>query len=402
MITRRGFLHHTGIAVGAFGLAPAWLVRAAAAGAANGTRRILLAIFQRGAADALNVVVPVFEQRYYDLRPGIAVPRPGTPLGAVDLDGRFALHPALQPLKRLWDTRQLAIVHAVGSPDPTRSHFDAQDFMESGTAGVRREDGWLNRTLPAAGTDASPMRAVAVGAQMPRALKGERSAVVIDDLSRFQLPSTESAAVLERLYATSSEARLSSRAQGAFEAAKRIEALRRQAYIPADGAQYIGAFGQRLQQIAQLIKADVGVEVASADIDGWDHHANEAPQLNTVLREFGTSLAAFAIDMGDRMADIVVVTMSEFGRTVAQNGAAGTDHGHGGVMMVLGGPVRGGSIFGTWPGLRPEQLYEGRDLAVTTDFRDVLGELVQGHLGQDPARVFPEHRRNASSGLLRI
>lgn len=399
MITRRGFLHHTGIAIGAFGVAPTWLVRAA--GAANGTRKILLAIFQRGAADALNVVVPVFEQRYYDLRPSIAVPRPGTPLGAVDLDGRFALHPALQPLKRLWDTRQLAIVHAAGSPDPTRSHFDAQDFMESGTAGVRREDGWLNRTLPVAANDASPMRAVAVGAQMPRSLKGDRSAVVVDDLSRFQLPSTESAAVLERLYATSSDSRLSSRGQGAFEAVKRIEALRRQPYTPANGAQYLGVFGQRLQQIAQLIKSDVGVEVAFADIGGWDHHANEVPQLDNLLREFGTSLAAFATDMGDRMADIVVVTMSEFGRTVAQNGALGTEHGHGGVMMVLGGPVRGGSIYGRWPGLQSEQLYEGRDLAVTTDFRDVLGELVQEHLGQDPARVFPEHRRDRSLGLLR-
>ena len=180
-----------------------------------------------------------------------------------------------------------------------------------------------------------------------------------------------------------------------------IEALRQQSYTPANGAQYQGEFGRRLQQVARLIKADVGVEVAFVDIDGWDHHSNEQQQLYPLLNQFGMSLAAFTRDMGDRMADVVLVTMSEFGRTVAENGNAGTDHGHGGVMMLLGGPVRGGSVYGNWPGLEPEQLFENRDLAVTTDFRDVLGELVRDHLGQKTDKVFPGYAGDKALGLLR-
>ena len=186
-----------------------------------------------------------------------------------------------------------------------------------------------------------------------------------------------------------------------FEAVRMIESLRARPYTPANGAQYLGQFGRRLQQVARLIKADVGLEVAFADIGGWDHHANENNQLTNVLREFGTSLAAFATDMGDRMADIVVVTMSEFGRTAAENGNQGTDHGRGGVMMALGGPIRGGVIHGKWPGLEQEQLFEKRDLALTTDFRDVLAELVQGHLGQSTDQVFPGFTRGEGLGLLR-
>jgi uncharacterized protein (DUF1501 family) len=398
MLTRRSFLRTSAIALGAAGAAPTWLLRTAAQGKSG--RKVLVAIFQRGAADGLNVVVPFFEPRYYQVRPSIAIPQPGKPNGGLDLDGRFALHPALQPLKTLWDSRQLAIVHAAGSPDASRSHFDAQDFMECGTPGIKREDGWLNRALPPGAPDSSPVRAIASGTQLPKTLQGSRGAIAVDSLPRFQVADKSTADVLENLYSSSLDTQLKAQGKATFDAIKLIESVRTRPYTPAAGAQYVGEFGQRLQQIARLIKADVGVEVAFADIGGWDHHSNENGQLTNQLRQFGSSLATFTQDLGDRMEDVVIVTMSEFGRTVNENGNAGTDHGHGNVMMVMGGGVRGGRICGEWPGLEPEQLFERRDLAVTTDFRDVLGELVSGHLSQKADQVFPGYTPRTSLGLL--
>jgi len=398
MLTRRSFLRTSAIALGAAGAAPTWLLRTAAQGKSG--RKVLVAIFQRGAADGLNVVVPFFEPRYYQVRPSIAIPQPGKPNGGLDLDGRFALHPALQPLKTLWDSRQLAIVHAAGSPDASRSHFDAQDFMECGTPGIKREDGWLNRALPPGAPDSSPVRAIASGTQLPKTLQGSRGAIAVDSLPRFQVADKSTADVLEHLYSSSLDGQLKAQGKATFDAIKLIESVRTRPYTPAAGVQYAGEFGQRLQQIARLIKADVGVEVAFADIGGWDHHSNETGQLTNQLRQFGSSLAAFTQDLGDRMEDVVIVTMSEFGRTVNENGNAGTDHGHGNVMMVMGGGVRGGRICGEWPGLEPEKLFERRDLAVTTDFRDVLGELVSGHLGQTVTQVFPGYTPRMSLGLL--
>jgi uncharacterized protein (DUF1501 family) len=401
MLTRRSFLRSSAIVLAGAGTAPAWLLRAAAQGAqGKGRNKILVAIFQRGAADGLNMVVPFFEPRYYQLRPSIAIAQPGKPNGGLDLNGQFALHPVLQPLKAMWDSRQLAIVHAAGSHDPSRSHFDAQEFMECGTPGMKREDGWLNRALTPVVRDSSPVRAIASGAQLPKTLQGSHGAIAVDSLPRFQVADRAGAALLEQLYATSMDAQLKAQGQATFDAVKLIESVRTRPYTPSGGAQYVGDFGQRLQQIARLIKADVGVEVAFADIGGWDHHANETGQLTTQLRQFGASLAAFTQDLGDRMEDVVLVTMSEFGRTAAENGNAGTDHGHGNVMMVLGGGVRGGQLYGQWPGLEAEQLYERRDLAVTTDFRDVLGELVSGHLGQKVDQVFPGHTPKTKVGLL--
>jgi len=341
MRTRRSFLRAAGLTIGALGSAPGWLLRAAAQG--NGSRKVLVVVFQRGAADGLNMVVPFFEKRYYDLRPTIAVPPPGAAGGGIDLDGRFALHPSLQPLKDLWDTGTLAVVHAAGSHDPTRSHFDAQDYMESGTPGMKAGDGWLNRSLPQTGGSASPARAVAIGTQVPLTLRGSRGALAVDDVETFQLGQPEAMSTLEQLYAATTDARLAAQGTGTFEAVRSIESIRRRPYVPANGAQYVGAFGRRLQQVARLIKADVGVEAAFADIGGWDHHSNETQQLTPLVREFGAALAAFARDLGDRMQDIVLVTMSEFGRTTAENGNGGTDHGHGNVMLVVGGPVRGGA-----------------------------------------------------------
>jgi uncharacterized protein (DUF1501 family) len=409
MLTRRVFVRGSAIAVAGLGAAPRWLARAASA--TEGKRKILVAIFQRGAVDGLNVVVPFSEKRYYELRPSIGIPAPGggTGLGpaqqaAIDLDGRFGLNPAMQPLKDLWDKQLLAIVEAVGSPDPSRSHFDAQDYMESGTPGKASGDGWLNRALPPAGAEASPMRAIAMGAQLPRTLRGDRSAVAVNDARQFQIGNPEAAAIVENMYAGTADTKLARPGKDAFAAMKIVQSLSQQNSPPSNGAQYGpgGPLGQSLQQIARLIKADVGVEAAFAEVSGWDHHGNENPQLSNLLRQFSSALAAFCKDMGDRMEDIVVVTMSEFGRTAQENGNAGTDHGHGDVMLALGGPVRGGKIYGQWPGLEKEQLYEGRDLAVTTDFRTVLGELVSGHLGQkDLSHVFPGFEMGRPLGLLK-
>jgi uncharacterized protein (DUF1501 family) len=389
MWNRRVFLRSSSIAVAGFGLAPSWLLRAASA-APDKKKKILVAVFQRGAADGLNIVAPFFEKTYYDLRPSIAVQPPGKANGGIDLDGRFAFHPALQSLMPLWKNGQLAVIHAAGSPNPSRSHFDAQDYMESGTPGQVSDGGWLNRALAPAGPNTSPVRAIAMGSQLPRTLRGKQNAVAVNNLDQFQVRNSGTASILESMYATTPDAALGAAGRETFEATKFIDTLNKRPYTPANGAQYPGAeFGRGLQQIARLIKADAGVEAAFVDIGGWDHHTNEAGQLTPLLQQFGNSLAAFATDMGDRMADIVVVTMSEFGRTAKEDGNGGTDHGHGNVMMVLGGPVRGGKVYGRWPGLEPEQLYEKRDLAITTDYRDVLGELVSHHMGQNAEPVFP-------------
>jgi uncharacterized protein (DUF1501 family) len=398
MLTRRYFIKSSAVAMAGFGVAPAWLARAAAP--ADGKRKILVSIFQRGAADGLNIVVPFFEKRYYEIRPTIAVPVPGRPNGAIDLDGRFALHPTLQSLKPFWDNGQLAIVHAAGSPDGNRSHFEAQDHMESGTPGRTMEDGWLNRALDS-NPSISPVRAVAMGPRMPRTLRGNRNAIAVGDLQQFQARDQGIASILESMYTSTTDKQLMTQGKGTFEAMKLIESINRTPYTPTNGAVYVGEFGNALRQIARLIKAEAGLEAAFAEIGGWDHHANENGQLPGLLNQYGNSLAAFARDMGDRMQDIVLVTMSEFGRTAAESGNNGTDHGHGNVMFVLGGPVNGGKIFGNWPGLQPEQLFERRDLEVTTDFRAVLSELVRGHVGQATESVFPGYKPGDPLGLLK-
>jgi uncharacterized protein (DUF1501 family) len=394
------------------GCMPAWLSRSlkAADGSSDGRKKILVAIFQRGAVDGLNMVVPFGEPRYYALRPSIAIPKPdGTPNSAVDLDGFFGLHPALAPLKPLFDAQHLAIVDAVGSPDPTRSHFDAQDYMESGTPGYKgATDGWLNRALPKELAPGSPLRAVSLGDSLARTLRGHNDAVAVRSLNDFQVRDANGAATFESMYANSLDTMLHGTAKETFNAVKMMQAIQKQTYVPANGAAYPnGGFGKNLQQIAQLIKADVGVEVAFADIGGWDTHVNEVGgqptngQLANNLAQFGQALAAFHRDLGDRMEDVTLVTMSEFGRTVKENGDRGTDHGHANVMFVLGGDVRGGKIYGDWPGLQEEQLYDGRDLALTTDFRDVLSELVAKHLGNSNLKsVFPGYENPRFRGLL--
>ena len=403
MLTRRILLRGSAIALAGSGIAPSWLARAAVADGRTSRRKVLIAIFQRGAADGLNIVVPFADTRYYELRPSIGVAAPGSLSGALDLDGHFGLHPQLQPLKAFWDNRQLAIVHATGSPDPSRSHFDAQEFMESGTPGKASGDGWLNRSLAPASPQTSPVRAIALGSQLPRTLQGSRAAIAVNDARQFQMGDEDNSGILERMYARTSSAALGRAGSEAFAALRTIKTVNQQPYNPAGGAQYLqgGELGRSLQQIARLIKADVGVEAAFAEMGGWDHHGNEPGQMATMLGQFGRAIAAFTLDMGDRMEDIALVTMSEFGRTAQENGDAGTDHGHGGVMIILGGAVRGGRVYGKWPGLEKEQLFEGRDLAVTTDYREVLSELVTGHLGQQNlAEVFPGFQHGDGLGLL--
>ena len=410
--SRRIFLKDMGIAMFGLGTAPAWLARASAAETTGSRKKVLVAIFQRGAVDGLNVVVPFGDRSYYDLRPTIAIPAPrgDGKESAIDLNGFFGLHPALAPLKPIYDASHLAIVHAVGSPDPTRSHFDAQDYMESGTPGRKATTGgWLNRALPPeTSASPSPVRAVSMGTELARSLQGANEALAVNNLNDFKVRDPIGSNLYEAMYGSSADTLMSGTGRRTFEAVKMVDALQKQPYTPANGAKYPnGRLGQSLQQIARLVKADVGMEVAFTDVGGWDTHVNEVGatpvqgQLANLLSNFGEALAAFYQDMGDRMADVTVVTMSEFGRTARENGNRGTDHGHANYMMVLGGDIQGGKVYGAWPGLAHEQLYEQRDLNLTTDFRDVLSELVARHLGNpNVASVFPGYTGSRFPGLL--
>ena len=397
MFDRRLFLKSSGLALVAGGFIPNVFVRMAEAGTLP-SRRVLVAIFQRGAVDGLNVLVPYGEKTYYDARPTIAVPRPGSGTkAALDLDGFFGLHPSLAPLLPFFQDRSAAFVHAVGSPDATRSHFDAQDFMESGTPGVKSTaDGFLSRALAGKKVEkASPLRAVAMSPGMPRILAGHSGAIAMTNLASFGIragaEARPAAQSFESMYAGAGSAELQATAKESFEAVRIVQSANPSKIAPANGAEYPrGPLGQSLKQIAQLIKSDVGMEIAFTDIGGWDTHAGEEGQLANRLRDFGLGLAAFAKDLGPRMADVTLVTMSEFGRTVKENGNRGTDHGHANFMLLLGGGVKGGKVYGKWPGLDASHLYENRDLAVTTDFRDVFAEILSRRMGiADLAPVFP-------------
>ena len=418
-MNRRVFMKSGAMALATMGLNPTFLRRTVFAqdllkGAAlNGNRRgkVLIVLFQRGAADALNVVVPHGERAYYQMRPTIAIPRPvtGAANTAIDLDGFFGLHPSLEPFKRLWADGILAPVHAVGSPSNTRSHFDAQDYMESGTPDNKgTRDGWLNRYLavkgtcdecklndPEAGAKSSPFQAVAMTPQTPRILEGSAPTVAMNSLDEFTIRTNGTQAErLEALYRTGNADVVHAAGGEMFEAMKILKSANPQQYLPENAADYPRSpFGQHLKQIAQLIKADVGLEVAFADVGGWDTHVNQGGatgQLAARLDDFAKSIAALTQDLGNRMGDVAILTMSEFGRTAHQNGNGGTDHGHATAMFVIGGDVKGRKVYGKWPGLEPEQLNEGRDLALTTDFRSVFSEVAFKHLGAAKMEaVFP-------------
>ena len=423
-IGRRIFVKEGALALMALGLPPDFLLQPLLAGTQGLDRKkTLICIFQRGAVDGLSMVVPFGERGYYDSRRTIAIQAPGSGDGsALDLDGFFGLHPALTPLEELYRRSEMAIVHAVGSPHPTRSHFDAQDFMETGTPGVKStREGWLNRvlqdtecaecegrTLQNAAAHAADhatgqvsmatvpsLRGVSMTSALPRVMQGNHPALAIPNLSEFGVHrDDEVGSAFRRLYRTERGDAVSAAAEEAFEAVRALEAIDPGSYEPTGGTQYPnGDFGRSLREIAQLVKADVGVEIAFADLGGWDTHVRQGGaqgQLAGRLGQLGEGIRALYDDLGDRMEDVVILTMSEFGRTVAENGSGGTDHGHANCMLALGGSVKGGRILGDWPGLKRELLYQGRDLAVTTDFRDVFSEVVSGHLGAAHLdRIFP-------------
>ncbi len=389
-VTRRGFLRGGALALVGTSVIPAFLTRsvyAEVARAAAGKKKLVV-VFQRGACDGLNVVVPYKEPNYYAMRPTIGIAQKDL----LDLDGFFGLHPAMGAMKPLFDQGHLAMVHASGSPDPSRSHFDAQDYMESGTPGVKSTvDGWLNRALQVEPEKARPsvFRAVALGAEVPRTLEGRVPAIAVANLTDFSVGRGPGAAgeagAFQMMYDDSSDALLHGTGVDTFEAVKMLKATDPGHYQPAAGVEYPkSAFGNSLKQVAQLLKANLGVEAAFSDVGGWDTHQNQGGaegQLAGRLRDFSDTIAAFWKDMGDEAEDVTLVTMSEFGRTARQNGTGGTDHGHANVMFVLGGHVKGGKVYGKWPGLANEQLNEGRDLVVTTDFRRVLGEAAYKTLG---------------------
>lgn len=390
-MNRRSFLKSSGLALVSGALLPNVFVRMASAATTKG-KKVVVAIFQRGAVDGLNVVIPCGEQAYYAARPNIAVPRDT----ALDLDGFFGLHPSFASLLPSFKDHSLGFVHAAGSPDATRSHFDAQDFMESGTPGVKvTEDGFLSRALGAKKTkDATPLRAVALSSSLPRILSGSAGAVAMTNIGQFGIRGPEKVSGgFESMYAGAvAGSSMGGTAKESFEAARILKAADPQKRLPENGAQYPnGPLAASLKQIAQLIKSDVGLEIAFADVGGWDTHAGEGGaqgQLANNLRQFADSISAFVRDLGSRMGDVVLVTMSEFGRTVKENGNRGTDHGHANFMLLAGGGVKGGKVHGQWPGL--DHLYENRDLAVTTDFRDVFAEILTKQLAVPSLKsVFP-------------
>lgn len=369
--------------------------------------KTLVVVFQRGGADGLSMVVPYGDPAYAGLRPGIGIPAPGRPDGSIDLDGFFCLHPSLEPLHLFWKQRRLAVVHAAGSQDTTRSHFDAQDFMESGTPGNKQtSDGWLGRMLRAYDPHAvSGLTSLAIGSTMPRILRGDPRAIALPSVTSAHAKRLLTTALFfEPLYAG---APLSSGANDAFRLIDRLRRFNFSSVPVASDTNYPRSpFGQAMREMATVIKANLGLVAGFADSGGWDTHVNQggtAGRLAVRLRDFSQAIAAFARDLGKKLDDVVLLTMTEFGRTARENGNRGTDHGHASAFFVLGGGVRGGKVYGKWPGLRPQDLHEGRDLAVTTDFRDVCSTILSRHFGIVARRaVFPGYTPDLSalSGLL--
>ncbi len=387
---------------------PAWMPRLAFAPQGQAPRGdVVVCIFQRGGVDGLNVVVPVADSNYYQLRTTIAIPQPKTsdPKAAIDLDGRFGLHPALASLKPLFDDGSLAVVHACGSPDPTHSHFEAMDYMERGTPGAHTlTTGWLARHLATSnGANTSPLRAVGINAMLQASLRGEVPAVALRSIADFHLRGRpKDIAILQKTLATLYSAPMTTNpyllnpAREVQNISQLLSKINTATYKPATGAKYPqGSFGSGMMQVAQLIKAEVGLEAACVDVGGWDTHANEGGSdgyMARLLGELGNTLAAFYSDLGDWARRTTVVTMSEFGRRAKENGSSGTDHGHGNVMFVLGGNVAGGKVHGDWPTLALDKLAAPGDLTVTTDYRDVLAEIISKRLGNARLdQVFPNY-----------
>ena len=424
-VNRRVFLKQGALSFIALGAGPFWgpqFLRQAAwaadLGASATKDKVLVCIFQRGAVDGLSMVVPYGDPNYSPNRPAISLSAPSQAAGengVLDLDGYFGLHPSLAALQPLFQAGHLAPIQACGSPNASRSHFDSQDLMESGVDEDKSvQEGWLNRLMGCCPEDAAnqtAFRAVSMTSVVPRTLQGPQDAMAIRDLDTFGMAGDIVVPVsgggtadgFESMYSGAVDTVLHGEGTESFDALSLLKQTRSTAYVPANGAKYPdGGLGKNLRQVAQLIKANVGVQIAFAEMDGWDTHANQGNakgQLATRLKLFGDSLAAFYRDMGDKMRDVVVVTQSEFGRTVKENGNRGTDHGHATCFFALGGSIKGGKVYGEWPTLAPDKLFQDRDLAVTTDFRDVFGEICAGHFNlpmNKMAAVFPEYQVDAA------
>lgn len=411
MLSRRAFLKTTGLALVAFGVSgtPFFLKRAAAETKAS-KRKVLVTIFQRGAMDGVMAVSPYGDAQLQKVRPRLAMsaPNSGGENALLDLDGRFGFHPAFQPMLPLFQRKELAIVHGVGSPEQTRSHFDQQDYMESGTPGRKgTPDGWLNRVAKELGTGTSPFKAVAMTSALPRALYGDVSALAISNLADFgvKAPGAMQAAMaagqsFEALYEQTSQTLLRGAGQESFDAIKLLSKIDVKNYRPLEGAEYPRSpLGNSLKQIALLVKADVGVEIAFAESGGWDTHVQQGAARGNFAnraKDLAQSIAAFWKDLEGYHDVVTLMTMTEFGRTIAENGSNGTDHGRGSCLFVLGATVAGGKVHGVVPtSLAPENLEDGRDLPVTTDFRAVFAEVAGKHLSiKDDSRIFPNWNGN--------
>jgi uncharacterized protein (DUF1501 family) len=410
-ISRRRFLGGTA-ALSAVRL-PEWMPRLAFRKQGAPQRGdTLVCIFQRGGMDGLSAVVPYEEQRYFDLRPRIAFKQPGKGVGSVlPLTDQFGLSPGLAGLKQIWDDGRLSVVHATGSPHGSRSHFEAMGYMERGTPGQKSiNTGWLGRHLNAtARRDDSPFRAIGFGSAVPQSLRGPIPAASLRSISDFHLKGNEAElarfkADLESLWDGSDW--LSEDTRATFEALETLEKADPAQYAPENGADYPEtALGQGLKQIAQLIKADLGLEVACIDMGGWDTHASQVwtnnsdpthGRMHNLLKQLDQAILAFYKDLGQSFDDpgVTLLTMSEFGRRVGQNTGNGTDHGEGSCMFIVSGAAVQG-VHTQWPGLDEDQLARREDLAITTDYRDVLGEILLGRMGNaELPSVFPQHDMN--------
>lgn len=409
-LSRRNFIGLLGGSLGATMTAaavPAWVPRVVLAQDESSSRDVLIHIFLRGGADGLSLVVPHGDDDYYNLRPGLAVPRPdsGGAGKALDLDGFFGLPPAFSPLMEAYQDSRLLLVHACGLEGTTRSHFEAMHFMEVGTGNPAPSlfSGWLGRHLEVTAPtfESAVLRAAAISDHLPRVLVGGPQTLPVGaDPDTFGLAGDTETLELRReaLARMNKFAPIALRrsSETTFATLDLLQAIDFAGYQPAGGAEYPeGEFGQAMKSAAALIKAEVGVEALAVDVGGWDTHEQQGPVdgfLSQLMGGFASALAAFHTDLETAgVTNVTTVAMSEFGRNAFENGSAGTDHGHGGAMLVLGHGVRGGQVHAQWPGLAPERLYEGQDLAITTDYRDVLTEILTKRVGNaDHASVFPD------------
>lgn len=411
MTSRRGFLKAGGLAVFGIGLGglPTFVTQAAAEIKPPGLfkrRKTLVCIFQRGAMDGLMAVTPFTDQYLKAARPTLFMSpvKAGEKRPLFDLDGKFGLHPAMSKFQSVFKDGRLGIVHGIGSPNNTRSHFDAQDYMESGTPFKKgTPSGWLNRASGLLGHDAAtPFQSVSLTSSLPRSFYGDSPAVAINNLQDFNIqmrgnPSGANMAAksFEDLYDQTAQGLLKDTGKDSFEAMNMLKKMDTKNYKPSNSAQYPNtALGNSLKQIAQLIKMDVGLEVAFAESGGWDTHFNQGTDTGIFARnvnDLSESMMAFWNDMGTMQDDVTIMTMTEFGRTVKQNGTGGTDHGRASCNFILGNDVVGGKVHGKMEELAKENLEDGRDLAVTTDFRSVFSEVAEKHLGINNNHVlFPD------------